>query len=131
MVRPCLMDHQSLLKEIFLKGWFSFLENISNKHPQITMTFTCFIWSIPSNSYEISLWKFIFKLIACPLKHIPFTRRLCDTVFLDGFQHITCSSTGDLRTYRWNHITSSFDVGLHLSADLCIHSIVLPNYTWL
>lgn len=54
-VRPCLMDHQSLLKEIFLKGLLSFLENISNKHPQITMNFTCFIWSIPSNSYEISL----------------------------------------------------------------------------
>lgn len=84
----------------------------------------CFIWSIPSNSFEISLWKFIRKLKACPPKQIPFTSRLCDTVFLYGFQQAcSCSSTGDVHTYRWLtyiQVESDyqfFDVGLHLSVD--------------
>lgn len=83
--------------------FYRFKSIIQNQNPS-------FIWSIPSNSYEISLCKFICKLKACPPEQTPFICLLCNTMFVDVFQHISCScpSTYDLRTYWWDQITKLF-----------------------
>ena len=80
-------------------------------------------WRFPTNCYEISLCKFICKLISDPPYVNSNTCQLCGAVLHDFFTHVicSCSSTYAIRNTWWTEISNRFSV--YLCSELC----ALPN----
>jgi hypothetical protein len=114
-VRSALSTHQKTQRDhrmINDSDFHRFLSIIQHQRPS-------FIWTIPTNSYEITLCKFICKLNATPLMQTSDICRFCDSIFLDIFKHITCSCslTLTLRDSWLDEISNNLDIILF--AELC------------
>ena len=76
------------------------------------------IWKIPSDVQEVTLCKFIVKLLI--LQDLPpHICSLCQKLFTNIFEHVStsCDGTFLFREAWWQTVIENFDI--NLSADLC------------